>query len=460
MRSFITGKTPTDCKMSTGPSKTPSMKSLKESCDQIHLKESQRFIIASSPHLQSLLGGAIVASSCFLTGRPFHITFLDSGVSVDEINTLRENHAKSTVLVIGVKVQGKKKLRKGKGFPLFIGSDFDIINEAIPRVGNTATVTAAAYVLAREKMSVNDDALGLAGFGTVSNKASVTKKRGAHQDLLKLAMKEGVIEERKGFKVFGANSVPLNDAILYSISPYLRGISGNSRRLEQALDDSDVPFSKRRMPITSLTNSEAQKLTSRLIQHIPAEIIPEFLGQDYVLVREEIGSPIRFHSSLAQLGRLAWIRGLHGSLMSVLLGDRARQLRTLLDTQMLHNREVIRGVQRVEDLLGNQTTIADVTEHGKIIDIKGLQSGVITDVGRIILNTDPIKDTSFLIITTESHLVAVWRDLGAFGEVLTDLRKAQITCRFTASNSLEMNDVSETTKQTVAQVLEKRTVRG
>jgi hypothetical protein len=436
------------------------MKSLQESCDQTKLHDSDRLVVVSAPHLQSILGAAIIAGSCYQTGRPFHITFVDPFVNVEEINALGVKHAKSTVLYIGTQNTGKKRLRKGKGYPLFIGCDFSSIHEEAPVIGNTAVVTAAAYVFASKKLSVSERALGLAGLGTISNKIALTKKRGAHQDLLKKAINQKLIEARKGFKVYGVNSVPLSDAFLYSINPYLPGISGNSRRVEQAFEDSGIPFPKRKLPITSLTNKEAQKLTQRLIQHIPAETIPDFLGQDYVVVREDIASPVRFHSSLKQLARLAWIRGLHGSLLSVLLGDRARQLRSLLDTQMFHSREVIRAVQRAEGLLEDQSTPPGSTEQGRIIDIKGVQNEILPDVGQIVLDTGPVDESVYFVMTTESYLAAVWRDSSLTNRLLDDLRKTGLGHRLTASNAVEVNDVSESTRDAVILALEKTVGKG
>jgi len=221
---------------------------------------------------------------------------------------LRAKYSSSAIIIIGIDILGKKKIKKGKGYPLIIGgtSESEQVNSFT--LGTDSTVAAAGYAFAKSLKDTNDYNLQLAAAGSLLHGGMNESKKGANKDIIELAKNNGLIEERKGFKLFGVTMLPLDEALLYSTHPYLATISGNQKVCDAILNEAEIPIQKLRTPLSNLNSSEAQRLTSALITLLDPSTIPQLLGTDYIITRERDISPIRFVSGIETIGATAWTR--------------------------------------------------------------------------------------------------------------------------------------------------------
>jgi hypothetical protein len=132
------------------------------------------------------------------------------------------------------------------------------------------------------------------------------------------------------------------------------------------------------------------------------------MGPDYILTLERETSPIRFVSGIETMAMTAWAQNEPGALIGVLLGDRGRVLRSLIDSQMEYHKDVIATVQRLESNLQGDSTTTTTT-----VKLTGCKTEILPDVGRIALEAgivDPIRpvaldnDESFTIVWPSPEL--------------------------------------------------------
>ena len=204
--------------------KAKGLAALKKQCKQIAIKKDKRTLVISSQASEAIISSAILCKSLLRSGGMFHITFVEPIIDITTLNTLQKTYSVPNTLIIGVNIIGKKNIRKGKGYPILIGGSHQSKQTEIHSFGNENSVPAIAYVLADTKFTTNSEELQLAAIGTVlqNNAAEISDK--IARAIVKLAQQESLIEERKGFKLFGSSSQPLMEALVYSIFPYLSKI--------------------------------------------------------------------------------------------------------------------------------------------------------------------------------------------------------------------------------------------
>jgi len=232
--------------------------------------------------------------------------------------------------------------------------------------------------------------------------------KGASRRVIALAEKEGLLKERKGFKLFGSNFLPMIDTFLYSTFPYLKGISGVRERCEHILEEANIPISKRRGPITSLDTKEAQRLTSQLIPNLDSTAIPGVLGQDFAFPAESEESPLHFLSGIKVLSQSAWSRWNLGAAVAVWMGDRARTLRSFIDSHKAHTRDVIAGMQNLASSLGNTASEGSDLDRVVTIPLVGTHESVLPDIARIALQSYLVNRDGFVMLTTEACTEVAW----------------------------------------------------
>jgi len=249
----------------------------------------------------------------------------------------------------------------------------------------------------------NDYDLQLAAAGSVIQGGMNKTKKGANKDIIELAQNKGLVEERKGFKLFGVTMLPLDEALLYSTHPYLETISGNQKMCDEILNEAEIPIQKLRTPLSNLNTSEAQRLTSVLITRLNPSAIPQLLGTDYILTQESESSPIRFVSGIETIGATAWAQNELGASTSVLLGDRGRALRTLIESHMSHHKDVISTIHQLESNLKGDSTTTTTT-----VTLTGSKIEILPDVGRIALESGIVDTTRPVALGNGEVFTIVW----------------------------------------------------
>ena len=383
--------------------KPPSLKALEKVCSNINFQTSDQNILVTSPYPEAAIASTIISRTISGLKSLFHITFQQPVLTIDTLNTLREKYSSSAIIIVGIDILGKKKIKKGKGYPLIIGgtSESEQVNSFT--LGTDSTVAAAGYVFAKSLKDVNDYNLQLAAAGSLLHGGMNESKKGANKDIIELANKNGLIEERKGFKLFGVTMLPLDEALLYSTHPYLATISGNQKVCDAILNEAEIPIQKLRTPLSNLNSSEAQRLTSVLITRLDPGTIPQLLGTDYIITRERDISPIRFVSGIETIGATAWTRNELGVLFSMLLGDRGRALRTLIDSHMTHHKDVISTIHRLESNLKGDSTTTTTT-----VTLTGSKTEILPDVGRIALESGIVDSVRPVALDNGEVYTIVW----------------------------------------------------
>ena len=383
--------------------KPPSLKTLEKVCTTINFQTSDQNILVTSPYAEAVIASTIISQTISRLKSLFHISFQQPVMTIDTLNTLREKYSSSAIIIVGIDILGKKKIKKSKGYPLIIGgtSESEQVNSF--RLGTDSTVAAAGYVFAKSLIDPNDYDLQLAAAGSVIQGGMNKTKKGANKDIIELAQNKGLVEERKGFKLFGVTMLPLDEALLYSTHPYLATISGNQKVCDAILNEAEIPIQKLRTPLSNLNSSEAQRLTSVLITRLDPGTIPQLLGTDYIITRERDISPIRFVSGIETIGATAWTRNELGALISMLLGDRGRALRNLIDSHMTHHKDVISTIHRLEsNLKGDSTTTTT------IVTLTGSKTEILPDVGRIALESGIVDSVRPVALDNGEVYTIVW----------------------------------------------------
>jgi len=440
--------------MSKKAQRTSSFKSLEKQSEQVTFRKDDHILIVSSPYPDATLSAALLSTAVLRANRALHITFTHPHLNVKEINNIRKTHPNSAVIAVGIEVIGTGRLKKGTSYPVFIGGKFHSKHNESPSIGVAADVAAAAYILAKEKFKVNDRALQLAAAGTLIHNTSNMPTKGASRRVIALAEKEGLLKERKGFKLFGSNFLPMIDTFLYSTFPYLKGISGVRERCEHILEEANIPISKRRGPITSLDTKEAQRLTSQLIPNLDSTAIPGVLGQDFAFPAESEESPLHFLSGIKVLSQSAWSRWNLGEAVAVWMGDRARTLRSFIDSHKAHTRDVIAGMQNLASSLGNTASEGSDLDRVVTIPLIGAHESVLPDIARIALQSYLVNRDGFVMLTTEACTEVAW---GAKKVSLYQVTKAMDSLGLvsvpTSASSLKLETTSSSEQKAAADAL-------
>ena len=440
--------------MSKKARRTSSFKSLEKQSEQVTFRKDEHILIVSSPYPRATLSTALLSTAILRSNRPFHITFAHPRLNVEEINNIRKTRPNLAVIAVGIEVVGKGRLKKGTSYPVFIGGMFHSKHNESPSIGVAGDVSAAAFILAKEKFKVNNRALQLAAAGTLIHNTLDMPAKGASRRVIALAEKEGLLKERKGFKLFGSNFLPMIDALLYSTFPYLKGISGVQERCEHILEEANIPISKRRGPITSLDTKEAQRLTSQLIPNLDSTAIPGVLGQDFTFPAESEESPMHFLSGIKALSQSAWSRWDLGASVAVWMGDRARTLKSFIDAHMAHTRDVIAGMQNLASSLDN--TISEDSDLDGVVTIPlvGTHESVLPDVARISLKSYLANKDGFVILTTEACTEIAWdAKKASLYQVAKAMDSLGLVSVPTSDSSLKLETTSSSAQRTIADAL-------
>jgi hypothetical protein len=437
-----------------------SLKSLKKQCAEITLKDSTQAFLVSSPYTSSTLATATLCRAIMKSGRAFHISFEPPIISLDRVNELRDKHESASIIFIGIDTIGKKKIRKGKGYPVFVGGDSESEQVKSLTLGTTNTVPAAAYVLTKEHLVSHDYELQIAAVATLllTRITKLTPK--SNKEIVEQAKEQKLIEEHKGIRLFGFGFLPLDELLLYSTRPFIQGISGNQNACDTLLNEAEIPITKLRTPMSTLSSVEAQHLTqhltSQLLDKIGPSIIPRILGTDFILKLETETSPLRYLSGLEAIAETAWTRLEQGAAMSVWIGDRGRAFRSVIDTYLSHHKDVISTVLRLETKLKGVST-----EISTSIDLPGVSSELLTDVGRVALETGIVNKERPLLINNNDSIAVIWMAENVkMNYVLTALQKKKLNPVLTSAKSLMFKELPLESRDELLKLIHPKVKKG
>ena len=431
--------------------KTPSLKALEKACKDVNFQIKDQNILVTSPYTESVIASTTISQSISRLNSLFHISPSRSVMTVDTLNQLKEKYNTAGIILVGIDVLGKKRLKKGSGYPLLIGGTVESEQIESFKLGTDSTIAAAGYVFSKSLLEPTDYDLQLSSVGALISGGMNVPKKGASKDIIELAQNRGLIEERKGFKLFGATMLPLDEAFRYSTHPYLANISGNQEVCDKILSEAEIPIQKLRAPISNLSTPQAHKLTSILTMTLDPATIPQLLGTDHILTLERENSLIRYASGLVTMGVTAWALNELGALVGVLLGDRGATLRALLESHMDYHKDVISTVQRLESNLQGDSTTTTTT-----VKLAGATSEVLPDVGRIALETGIVDKVRPVALDNDEVYTIVWPSSKLDAKlVLHELLDSDVNLRDSSSQSITItgtDKVKETALEKIVQM--------
>ncbi|MFX1601998.1 MAG: hypothetical protein ACFFCK_00835 [Promethearchaeota archaeon] len=445
--------------MSGKRGKTLSFKAITTQQDSLTIDKQKHFLVASSTLPEATMSASLICRSILKLGGLFHLTFLEPVMAVEEVNALRKTHSKSIVILIGIDVVGKKRVRKGIGYPILVGGNHDSDQAESLRIGDDRTISAAAYVIAKENLSATSQELQLAAAATLVSNFSWSKGfdvlaqlKGAAKSLVSSAQKEKLIEEHRGYRIFGANFTPLNEVLEHSVRPYLHGWSGNHENCERTLEEADVPFPKLRMPISSLTNEEAKKLNGVLLPSLDTHTTHYILGQDFSLAQERKESPMRLVSGIRSIAEIALTLQEIGTSSAIYMGDRAQQLQSLLNSYTTYSRELIRAFEGLRISLENE--ILDIRESLAVIQTREGKRKMFGDMARLVLETNLVSADMVMMSTEGKGASVTWKPgVVHLQSLLRTMKAKEIHPTVASTNSILIEDTSEKARNNIQKIL-------
>ncbi len=386
---------------------TPELDGLAGKCREVSLGKGSRVLIISSPTPPAVLASTLLCRSIVNAGGVFHVTFVEPMMNAETLASFMSTSLGRTVLVVGVDVSGDLAHDTDSPLPVLIGSTINTGSSSMLSVGKREQVSVGAYAIAREKLEVGPEELYLATAGLLVQDQLQTESDSLSREMILFAQEADVLAERRGFRVFGTNFLPLIETLSNSISPYLRGMSGSIESCERVLSEADIPPSRHSMPITSLAGEEMRRLTEKLAVKLDISVIRRLLGLDFENHLEPESGPLRFLSAIKSMSEVAWCRHETGLAMAVWMGDHARMLRMLLDSYRLHCRETISGVQRFLSAQSNQE-VAVQSDSIAVAPMSGAPREVLPDVCRIVFENGYADREQFLVLEREDCACVAW----------------------------------------------------
>lgn len=440
--------------MSEPANDTPELRRLSKKCEKLPLEPGEHVLIVSSPAPEAQLSTALLCRAVLETGGVFHATFsepvMDSGV----ISQILESQPNCVPVLIGVDLDQKAAAKPPHERLIVVGSSSEKIGKS-HALGDSTSLPAATYVLAKEKLAAGRAELQLAVQAALMGSRQQLKDS-AVSELLKIGTASGISKSLKSFLVFGMNFLPAPQALQYSIRPYLEGFSGNPGQCERLIDEAGVPLIRRASPLDQLTVDDKQKLMQNLVPKLAQKAITGVTGQDYEFPSEKRESPMRFLSQISALSESAWSRRLLGLSIGVWIGDRARMLRQLIDSQISHAQSVIAGLQAVSG--ESRTARPSGSESVTVLRIPSMQKEILGNVVEILVEEEKSAGR-FLMLCSVDHIGIGWkRDSYDLKRVIRAFQEQELGPVSASRSSVWIESKREETPQVAQNVLEEMAV--
>lgn len=415
----------------------PSLKAQRTRYAKLDLKDVKRILVACSMYPSSLVSASILVRGALYSNLIFHVMFFEPIIQAERLVAYLGKDTSTLLFVIGLEVVGEDIESQDR--VVLIGSHTYPDVMSISEAKTSPPMAADAYTFSKERFSVSSQDFALAAVGTLLEDVP----QDVTSDIIGLAVKQMALESRKGFKIPGFNFLSLDEVFAYNIHPFLNALSGYPDICQSLLKEAEIPLDKWSRPLSELTKAEARRLTSSLIPLLSASSIPSVLGSDYAVLSERLTSPLRQVSGIASLSKVAWSRRQMGLLLGVFVGDRARQLNTLVDSYHQHTRETIAGIAELSIALSEPDSGAIDTEQYISVSIHESPESVFPEIGRITLESDLAKNKKFLVLSSEKSITVVWTSSLALNSLLPAFVEKNIPFLTTSVQSVRIPSKSE-----------------
>jgi RecJ-like exonuclease len=199
-----------------------------------------------------------------------------------------------------------------------------------------------SFLLATALDEANLDLAGIALLGCIADRQHIGGFKGINRLLFEKALEEGVLTAERGPALA---DLPLEDALLYSVGPYFKGLSGRKDRVEEFLSELGIDGNRR---FRELDEEARESLLSNLSlwllkQGARPETVQQLVEQRYWYTAYEmyVDDLEAYVNACSRQGEESL--GLALSLGDLTKRDKAEELRRK------HWKDVLRGLMKLEE---------------------------------------------------------------------------------------------------------------
>ncbi|MBS3793580.1 MAG: hypothetical protein KGY80_01660 [Candidatus Thorarchaeota archaeon] len=402
----------------------------------LELSGNEKTLIITSPRPESLFAASLICRAYLTNHTPFTLTYADPVSEIDWIENISQAQGSPLTIAVGMEIHGP--VEDSPNRCIFLGCDLP--SESSKRfLGSLASLSNISFAFADRIVSLDRWHRHLAASVVLAQKWRNFTPSPESENIIHRALETGILEQRRGLRLFGINHLSTKDVLFHSIYPYLKGLSGVEDACEKLVKDANVPLSKRTLPMMSLSNDEKERISQIVIHDSSNAAIDTMFGEDYVFLHESKETPARFFSSMLPLLRTCWKLLELGTAASVCIGDRSRLLHSLIKSHIEHCKGTTSGfhtlTKRADE--GNFQT----SDNSVIISDLGVKPSVLPDVGRIAFDTGLFEPQRLLLLESNHHTEVVWNSgTHTINEILTTLENGESRIKSTSPYSLRLFD--------------------
>ena len=414
-------------------------KDLQAAVESIPEITSTQITIVSSSSPEVLFASALLCKSILKAKKLFQVKYSKPVILFETFNEILEQHHNSTIIFIGIKVLGSGKLFSTKHSIIMLSGSVKSRSSKVYHLSFDEGPPIVVYYFAKTHFTITNDELLLASLGIIIENETIKTLSGIESQFIQSSIENKSLVKTKGYRLFGSNTLSVYDSLFYTIYPYIPQLSGTEDACDTLLTQSRIPVSKRFIPFERLTTDEAQAITQQIVSIVDPLLIPKIFGLDFRLPRESSDGALRYFSNFIVLVRTSRSTQTIGESFAVILGDRSRALRNLIDTHMIHCRNVLAGLNLLKSRL---KTSADIIEQldAKIILVPpiGIHHNALSDVGKIAINTGILDATITLLKSDEFIDIVVNNDQEMYSQLVQIITQMKIQYVTTSKNSLRL----------------------
>lgn len=272
--------------------------------------------------------------------------------------------------------------------------------------GTEASSSTMAYFFACAVDQSNRDLSYLAVVGAVADRQDVGQGRsliGLNHLAKEEAQSAGLVSVAKDLVFTGRETRPIHEAIAFTSSPFLPGLSGSKDAVLAALLHAGVRIKEdgRWRTTSELEADEKMKLTEVIAGLISpggnaTDTLLSLIGEVYTLEFEDPFTPLRDAREFATLLNACGRMGEAGVGLAVCLGDRRESLVSAM--QILANYRLSIN-KAMEELLAQKERIE---EHGRVVLVKAeglVEENLLGPVTSILTSSPGFKDKVVVAMT-------------------------------------------------------------
>lgn len=271
-------------------------KSLRDAVEKFH--DMKKIRIVSHYDADGISSASIIMAACLRSGKKVHLSIVKQ-LRPDFVEKINEEGPENIIFTdLG---SGHMSLINDINCKNIIVLDHHQlegelesgvhVNPHLSGLGEDSISGAGiTYLFVRELPEKNRDLSPLAVVGAIGDiQEEDWKMKGLNKGILEEAVREGLLERRKGLRLFGRLSRPVHKSLQYTTRPYIPGISDNESGAIQFLSEIDIDPKDSNgewKRLKDLSEEEEKKLASAIIKQRINDSIEgaeEIFGNVYTL---------------------------------------------------------------------------------------------------------------------------------------------------------------------------------